>query len=81
MNSDSELSEQFPQKVKVVSGDFQKFIRVPQIKIKENQFMRKFVRHNQTFCEIGKNSNAFCYISNDCEIDKSHFQRPVSMKF
>jgi hypothetical protein len=33
MNSDSELSKQFPEKVKV-SGDFQKVIPVPQIKIK-----------------------------------------------
>jgi hypothetical protein len=71
MNNDSELSKQFPKKVIVVSGDFQKVIPVLKIKIKENQFMGKILMYNQTFCEIGKNSNAFCYISNDCEIDKS----------
>jgi hypothetical protein len=49
MNSDSELSKQFPEKVKVVSGDFQKVIPVPQIKIKENQFMRKFLMYNKLF--------------------------------
>jgi hypothetical protein len=55
----------------VVTCDAQKIFSVPRLEIKDSYFASRINTLNQTFCGIGQNSESFCFISNDIEIEKN----------
>ena len=48
----------------------QKILQFPLLSTKESYFSEKINVINETFCQIGKNSETICYLGNDAEIDK-----------
>jgi hypothetical protein len=43
-------------------------IPIPILKTKSSNFYEKLMVYNQTFCELGSDSKAFCVISHEAEI-------------
>jgi hypothetical protein len=55
----------------VVTLDAQKTISMPVLPLgTESYFSAKISAYDQTFCEIGENGKAFCFLLNDTQTDK-----------
>jgi hypothetical protein len=64
MHEDSELAK-ISSDLRVVTCDAQKIFSPLRLEIKECYFPSRINNLNQIFCEIGENSQSFCFLSND----------------
>jgi hypothetical protein len=70
MHSDSSYAKNESNLI-VVTLDAQKTISMPVLPLgTESYFSAKISAYNQTFCEIGENGKAFCFLLNDTQTDK-----------
>jgi hypothetical protein len=55
----------------VVTADMMRVIPIPILSLRNSNFSEKITVYNQTYCELGENTKAYCIISHEAEIRKT----------